>query len=223
MDQKYRTIFVHIEYISLVGGQNKQKFLVKFRLGFVNNQLKELWNLNPILSISTTFMVKNHYFSLSQGITEYFKRSVWEKSISHHAIRICTCDNFLHLHCSRTLCPSSSTAVQDKIVCLFCLPIPRYIHKVYGIYNPCLNPNFRTCICTEYKYDLKFPWPEPETLVPDFFFHDFSTTDFRTAYTTVKLFCTEIQDVSPHTTFSTLKRKEVYRYQLLVIPRPGSW
>ena len=51
------------------------------------------------------------------------------------------------------------------------------------------------------------------------YFRDISTIKFHAAYTTIKLFCTQIQDVSTHMIFSTLKSKLLCRYPLNAIPR----
>ena len=55
------------------------------------------------------------------------------------------------------------------------------------------------------------------------YFRDISTIKFHAAYTTIKLFCTQIQDVSTHMIFSTLKSKLLCRYPLHAIPRLEAW
>ena len=63
-----------------------------------------------------------------------------------------------------------------------------------------------------------YPEPQSRFFFPRYF-RNISTIKFHAAYTTIKLFCTQIQDVSTHTRFTTLKSKEICRYLLHDLPR----
>ena len=61
-------------------------------------------------------------------------------------------------------------------------------------------------MCMWVNINVLYPEPQCQIFFPRYF-RDISTIKFHAAYTTIKLFCTQIQDVSTHMIFSTLKSK----------------
>ena len=76
--------------------------------------------------------------------------------------------------------------------------------------------------CTHTNAYNLYPEPQCQFFFPRYF-RDISTIKFHAAYTTIKLFCTQIQDVSTHMIFSTLKSKLLCRYPLHAIPCLEAW